>query len=541
MWRPGPTWTATCSARFSGSASITSATDAPPAMPARPGAGRAAHAGAGRLPPPDCFGRSAATRRRSACRASRASRALLAGRVRRSPGSRPAKRRSSSARAVRGRALVFASDLDGRWNDFPRHATFLPFLREAVDYLAGPGPRAAEYVVGDVPAGVPAQPGFAQVPTAGRGGRRWAAVNVDPGELDPTRMSEAEFGAAITRLQDAARLDSQTRRPAAGRAPAHLAVPSGRDACDNGGGKPGRDEGSLGAWTGRHRPFATSSTACAAAGGEPRSSGRSCARAWRWRPSLAAALAARAAVETRRQGACHFGVGCRRRLPCSALRRSSWRSAPPCGRSGRRAPCRPTQRVARYIEEREPDLDDRLVSAVEVLNGARGRHTACARRADGGRRRVAGLRRVDPSTIVPGETLRRAGLQAAAAAVAGVRRGVRGPRRRAPVVRRRRAHALPVARHARGHAREHARAVPARRSSIAARLVGNTAPVAAEVLREDTPDSEDWRPLRDGQPIATGGFVLTRRRGHRRRSDTASSPARCARTSTTSACCTRRA
>ncbi len=108
-----------------------------------------------------------------------------------------------------GRALVFASDLDGRGNDFPRHAAFLPFVREAVDYLAGPGPRAAEYVVGDVPTGVAAQPGFARVPTAAGGGSRWAAVNVDPGELDPTRMSEAEFGAAITRLQDAARLDSQ--------------------------------------------------------------------------------------------------------------------------------------------------------------------------------------------------------------------------------------------------------------------------------------------------------------------------------------------
>ena len=109
----------------------------------------------------------------------------------------------------RGRALVFASDLDGRGNDFPRHAAFLPFVREAVDYLSGPGPRAAEYVVGDVPAGAAAKPGFAQVPTPAGGGTRWAAVNVDPGELDPTRMSEAEFGAAITRLQDAARLDSQ--------------------------------------------------------------------------------------------------------------------------------------------------------------------------------------------------------------------------------------------------------------------------------------------------------------------------------------------
>ena len=43
---------------------------------------------------------------------------------------------------------------------------------------------------------------------------------------------------------------------------------------------------------------------------------------------------------------------------------------------------------------------------------------------------------------------------------------------------------------------------------ITARLVGNTTPIAAEVLREDTPDSEDWRPLAMGTD-ASGGFVLS--------------------------------
>ena len=104
---------------------------------------------------------------------------------------------------------MFASDLDGRWNNFPRHTTFLPFVQEAVAYLAGPRPPAAEYTVGDVPAGVLPQPGFAQVQTATGAGRRWAAVNVSPREVDPTRMSEAEFGAAITRLQEAARTEGQ--------------------------------------------------------------------------------------------------------------------------------------------------------------------------------------------------------------------------------------------------------------------------------------------------------------------------------------------
>ncbi len=108
-----------------------------------------------------------------------------------------------------GRVLVFASDLDGRWNNFPRHATFLPFVQEAVAHLAGPRPPAAEYTVGDVPPGVPPQPGFVQVKTASGGGQRWVAVNVNPSEVDPARMSEAEFGAAITRLQEAARTEGQ--------------------------------------------------------------------------------------------------------------------------------------------------------------------------------------------------------------------------------------------------------------------------------------------------------------------------------------------
>ena len=38
--------------------------------------------------------------------------------------------------AGEGRALILASDLDNRWNDFPLHASFVPFLHEAIRYLA---------------------------------------------------------------------------------------------------------------------------------------------------------------------------------------------------------------------------------------------------------------------------------------------------------------------------------------------------------------------------------------------------------------------
>jgi hypothetical protein len=69
------------------------------------------------------------------------------------------RRRSSSARAGEGRAIVIASDLDNRWNDFPLHATFVPFVHEVVRFLASSRPHALDYLIGDAPAGVPRVPG----------------------------------------------------------------------------------------------------------------------------------------------------------------------------------------------------------------------------------------------------------------------------------------------------------------------------------------------------------------------------------------------
>lgn len=101
-----------------------------------------------------------------------------------------------------GRALVLASDLNNTWNNFPLHATFVPFVHEAVQYVASVRPRAAEYVIGDVPAGVEPRPGIATVQDpSGRQTR--VAVNVDPRESDPARMSADDFQAVVTRLKDA--------------------------------------------------------------------------------------------------------------------------------------------------------------------------------------------------------------------------------------------------------------------------------------------------------------------------------------------------
>src|SRR5260221_72950 len=62
-----------------------------------------------------------------------------------------------------GRALVLGSDLDSRWNDFPVHATFVPFLHEALRYLSGSGGRGGSYLVGKKTPGGGAPPGVTGV------------------------------------------------------------------------------------------------------------------------------------------------------------------------------------------------------------------------------------------------------------------------------------------------------------------------------------------------------------------------------------------
>ena len=98
-----------------------------------------------------------------------------------------------------GRALVFASDLNNRWNDFPLHATFVPFLHEVVRYLASTRAHASEYFVGAAPAGVRRTPGLATIDAAGV--QRRIAINVNPREADPARISVEDFQSAVTRLK----------------------------------------------------------------------------------------------------------------------------------------------------------------------------------------------------------------------------------------------------------------------------------------------------------------------------------------------------
>jgi hypothetical protein len=107
----------------------------------------------------------------------------------------------------KGRALVFASDFDNDWNDFPLHSAFVPFLHESVRYLAGGTRPAGEYLVAAVPAGVPAKPGIATLaqPVDAGGTARQVAINVDPAESEQGRLSAEEFQTAVTRLKDVSR------------------------------------------------------------------------------------------------------------------------------------------------------------------------------------------------------------------------------------------------------------------------------------------------------------------------------------------------
>jgi hypothetical protein len=102
-----------------------------------------------------------------------------------------------------GHALIVASDVNNSWNDLPRHAAFVPFVHEAVRYLSGVKTRSSEYLVGDVPPGIPRQPGIAT--TDASAASRQVAVNVDVRESDPARLSPDEFMTAVTRLKKAAR------------------------------------------------------------------------------------------------------------------------------------------------------------------------------------------------------------------------------------------------------------------------------------------------------------------------------------------------
>ncbi len=132
------------------------------------------------------------------------------------------------------RALLFASSLDGRWNNFPTHAAFLPLLHQSLDallregdtdrilvdqpvegvvdralvpagaelYCIGPGGLLLDVTREEVPRGMKLRaeaapaPGFYQMRAGDRVVMR-RAVNVDPSESDLTPLAHPEIRQAF--------------------------------------------------------------------------------------------------------------------------------------------------------------------------------------------------------------------------------------------------------------------------------------------------------------------------------------------------------
>ncbi len=107
-----------------------------------------------------------------------------------------------------GRVLVFGSDLNYRWNDFPLQPAFVPFVHETMRYLGSARSSRTEYQVGDLPGALGATPGVVQLGTNQARGRR-VAVNTDPRESDPRRMTGEAFQAGLSRLQAGAATEAQ--------------------------------------------------------------------------------------------------------------------------------------------------------------------------------------------------------------------------------------------------------------------------------------------------------------------------------------------
>jgi hypothetical protein len=97
-----------------------------------------------------------------------------------------------------GRIVLFASDLNRAWNDLPLQPAFVPFVQELVRYLA-PRSERDQLTPATAPAALAARLGFAEL-----GSGRRVAINLDPRESDPARMTPATFSTAIRRTAPSA-------------------------------------------------------------------------------------------------------------------------------------------------------------------------------------------------------------------------------------------------------------------------------------------------------------------------------------------------
>lgn len=110
-------------------------------------------------------------------------------------------------REGQGRVMLFTSDLDRGWNDFPVQPLFVPFVIETLRYASAGAAGGRSYTIGQVPPGVPPEPGIHTLGDTGR----LVAVNVDPGESLADRLTPAEFEGMIERVAVNAAPAAETR------------------------------------------------------------------------------------------------------------------------------------------------------------------------------------------------------------------------------------------------------------------------------------------------------------------------------------------
>ena len=110
-------------------------------------------------------------------------------------------------REGQGRVVVFASDFDRRWNDFPLHPAFVPFALETVRYVSAVRDRGHEYLVGSSPAGAQARPGVYQTAADGR----TVAVNVDTRESVASALPLEDFVSKVERVPASAEAATDAR------------------------------------------------------------------------------------------------------------------------------------------------------------------------------------------------------------------------------------------------------------------------------------------------------------------------------------------
>jgi hypothetical protein len=91
-----------------------------------------------------------------------------------------------------GRVVLFASDLDRRWNDLPLHPAFVPFVLETVRHAGAARRQVREYTVASAPAGTGPGPGVYKTTD-----NREVAVNVDPYEGDTARIAREVFAERV--------------------------------------------------------------------------------------------------------------------------------------------------------------------------------------------------------------------------------------------------------------------------------------------------------------------------------------------------------